>query len=115
MTTTNAILNTSQVRQLFNIDTLTCAQSLLLFQLSLWHSGDRNIGIEMQLYRNVLVTLCRQLLSREGTFIRRPTPDEDMNHEWLEWIRAESKRRIIYFTWSKSSLVNPDWARNSLD
>ncbi|KAF9871028.1 2, 4-dichlorophenol 6-monooxygenase [Colletotrichum karsti] len=89
----------SKVRELSTIDVLTCAQSLLLFQQSIWLAGERNLVVELQFYRNILVTLCRQLLARDGTLMRTRTHTEDVNHAWFQWIRTEAKRRIVYFTW----------------
>ncbi|KAK1838526.1 hypothetical protein CCHR01_18846 [Colletotrichum chrysophilum] len=90
----------SVIRELSSHDVLTCAQSLLLFHQSQWLSGEWNIVMEVQFHRNILVTLCRQLLSREGTLMHTHTSAEDANHAWSQWIQAESKRRIIHFTWT---------------
>ncbi|KAF4426327.1 Zinc finger protein zas1 [Colletotrichum fructicola Nara gc5] len=87
------------IRELSSHDVLTCAQSLLLFHQSQWLSGEWNIVMEVQFHRNILVTLCRQLLSREGTLMHTHTSAEDANHAWSQWIQAEAKRRIIHFTW----------------
>ncbi|KAK1712534.1 fungal-specific transcription factor domain-containing protein [Colletotrichum lupini] len=92
------------IQELSSNDVLTCAQSLLLFHQSQWLSGERSIVIEVQFYRNILVTLCRQLLSREGTLMHTHTSAEDANHAWSQWIRAEAKRRIIHFTWMSECL-----------
>ncbi|OHF01528.1 hypothetical protein CORC01_03284 [Colletotrichum orchidophilum] len=92
------------IRELSDIEDLTFAQSLLLFQQNLWLSGEVNTVIKLQFYRNILVTLCRQLLSREGTLMYTHTSGEDVNHGWSQWIRAEAKRRIIYFTWMSECL-----------
>ncbi|KAF5512399.1 Zinc finger protein [Colletotrichum aenigma] len=87
------------IRELSSNDVLTCAQSLLLFHQSQWLSGEWNIVMEVQFHRNILVTLCRQLLSREGTLMHTHASAEDANHAWSQWIQAEAKRRIIHFTW----------------
>ncbi|KAF3802257.1 hypothetical protein GCG54_00012505 [Colletotrichum gloeosporioides] len=87
------------IRELSSNDVLTCAQSLLLFHQSQWLSGEWNIVMEVQFHRNILITLCRQLLSREGTLMHTHTSAEDANHAWSQWIQAEAKRRIIHFTW----------------
>ncbi|KAK7441067.1 hypothetical protein Landi51_10270 [Colletotrichum acutatum] len=94
----------SVIRELSSNDVLTCAQSLLLFHQSQWLSGERSVIIEVQFYRNILVTLCRQLLSREGTLMHTHTSAEDANHAWSQWIQAEAKRRIIHFTWMSECL-----------
>ncbi|KXH47518.1 hypothetical protein CSIM01_13268 [Colletotrichum simmondsii] len=87
------------IRELSSNDVLTWAQSLLLIHQNQWLSGERSIVIEVQFYRNILVTLCRQLLSREGTLMHTHASAEDANHAWSQWIQAEAKRRIIHFTW----------------
>ncbi|KAF4895510.1 UPF0173 metal-dependent hydrolase [Colletotrichum fructicola] len=71
----------------------------LVLSVSQWLSGEWNIVMEVQFHRNILVTLCRQLLSREGTLMHTHTSAEDANHAWSQWIQAEAKRRIIHFTW----------------
>jgi hypothetical protein len=76
-------------------------QSLLLLQHCLLFSGDRKTFIRLQFHRSVLVTLCRQLLSQDGTVLRGHLTAERPSDPWLQWIRTESERRIIYFTWSK--------------
>ncbi|KAH9235455.1 hypothetical protein K456DRAFT_1749211 [Colletotrichum gloeosporioides 23] len=97
----------SVIRELSSNDVLTCAQSLLLFHQSQWLSGEWNIVMEVQFHRNILVTLCRQLLSREGTLMHTHASAEDANHAWSQWIQAEAKRRIIHFTWMPASLDQP--------
>ncbi|KAK2023937.1 hypothetical protein LX32DRAFT_627120 [Colletotrichum zoysiae] len=91
------------LRELSSVDILTCAQSHLLFQQSLWLSGEWRVIVEVQLYRNILVTLCRQLLSREGTVMHTPST-EDGNYAWSQWIQAEGKRRVVHFTWISECL-----------
>ncbi|KAH6960185.1 hypothetical protein DER45DRAFT_583452 [Fusarium avenaceum] len=90
----------SVLRELSSVNVLSCAQSHLLFQESLSLSGEWSITVEAQLYRNTLVTLCRLLLSREGTLMHTPASTEDANHAWLQWIQSEAKRRVVYFTYS---------------
>lgn len=60
--------------------------------------------MELQDYRNVLATLCRQLLSREGNFMRPRATPEHTDDSWSQWITGEAKRRVIYYTWSKHCL-----------
>ncbi|KAF4871599.1 UPF0173 metal-dependent hydrolase [Colletotrichum siamense] len=87
------------IRKLSSSDILTYAQSLLLFHRSQWLSGEWNIVMGVQFHRNILATLCRQLLSREGTLMHTHTSADNANHAWSQWIQAEAKRRIIHFTW----------------
>ncbi|KAF4332152.1 hypothetical protein FBEOM_14057 [Fusarium beomiforme] len=94
------------LRELSSLNVLTCAQSHLLFQQSLALSGEWSVIVEAQFYRNILVTLCRLLLSREGTLMHSPASTEDMNHAWFQWIQAESKRRVVHFTYT-SELQTP--------
>ncbi|EYB27025.1 hypothetical protein FG05_04725 [Fusarium graminearum] len=87
------------LRELTSVDLLISAQSHLLFQQSLWLSGEWAVTVELQFYRNILITLCRLLLSREGTLMHTHTSTEDANDAWLQWIQAEAKRRIVHFTY----------------
>ncbi|PIA97417.1 hypothetical protein CB0940_06698 [Cercospora beticola] len=80
-------------------DPLMGMQSLLLFQHELWFAGDNAAIVHLQLYRNVLATLCRQLLSQEGTILRSQQSADDTSDPWLQWIQSESKRRVLYFAW----------------
>lgn len=98
-----------QLRELTSVDLLISAQSHLLFQQSLWLSGEWAVTVELQFYRNILITLCRLLLSREGTLMHTHTSTEDANDAWLQWIQAEAKRRIVHFTYSKSYLISFPW------
>ncbi|KAJ0292785.1 hypothetical protein CBS470a_002518 [Colletotrichum nupharicola] len=79
-----------------NFPSLRHLDTYMQFQ---WLSGEWNIVMEVQFHRNILVTLCRQLLSREGTLMHTHASAEDANHAWSQWIQAEAKRRIIHFTW----------------
>ncbi|KAF5227675.1 hypothetical protein FAUST_11621 [Fusarium austroamericanum] len=90
----------SILRELTSVDLLISAQSHLLFQQSLWLSGEWAVTVELQFYRNILITICRLLLSREGTLMHTHTPMEDANNAWLQWIQAEAKRRIVHFTYN---------------
>ncbi|KAI5363912.1 hypothetical protein Slin15195_G095670 [Septoria linicola] len=83
----------------FTTDALSCMQSLLLFHHEMWFAGDKPAIVHLQLYRNVLVTLCRQLLSQDGTVLRGDPQPEQSNDPWLQWVRGEAKRRMLYFTW----------------
>ncbi|KAF4815565.1 hypothetical protein CGCTS75_v012932 [Colletotrichum tropicale] len=88
--------------EVFNVpDNLTAEEEDILIaeHIPHWLSGEWNIVMEVQFHRNILVTLCRQLLSREGTLMHTHTSAEDANHAWSQWIQAEAKRRIIHFTW----------------
>ncbi|KAF5637847.1 hypothetical protein F52700_4549 [Fusarium sp. NRRL 52700] len=87
------------LRELSSVNVLTCAQSHLLFQHSLWLSSEWGVMIEAQFYRNTLVTLCRLLLSRESTLMHTPVPTEDLNHVWFQWVQAEAKRRLVHFAY----------------
>ncbi|KAF5722420.1 hypothetical protein FMUND_2932 [Fusarium mundagurra] len=87
------------LRELLSVNVLICAQSHLLFQHSLWLSGEWSIMVEAQFYRNTLVTLCRLFLSRESTLMHTPASTEDMNHAWLQWIQGEAKRRLVHFAY----------------
>ncbi|KAF4924428.1 Nicotinate catabolism cluster-specific transcription factor [Colletotrichum viniferum] len=87
------------IRKLSSNDVLIYAQSLLLFHRSQWLSGQWNIVMGVQFHRNILATLCRQLLSREGTLMHTHTSADNANHAWSQWIQAEGKRRVIHFTW----------------
>ncbi|KAF5580076.1 hypothetical protein FPANT_9471 [Fusarium pseudoanthophilum] len=87
------------LRELLSVNVLICAQSHLLFQHSLWLSGEWSIMVEAQFYRNTLVTLCRLFLSREGTLMHTPASTEDLNHAWFQWIQGEAKRRLVHFTY----------------
>ncbi|PTD04170.1 hypothetical protein FCULG_00000038 [Fusarium culmorum] len=90
----------SILREITSVDLLISAQSHLLFHQSLWLSGEWAVTVELQFYRNILITLCRLLLSREATLMHTHTPTEDANNAWLQWIQAEAKRRIVHFTYS---------------
>lgn len=82
-------------------------QSMLLFQHSLIFSGRRHAFIHLQFYRNVLITFSRRLLSQDGSVLRVQTISERPSNVWLEWVRTEAERRIIYFTWSEECLTSP--------
>ncbi|KAK5633898.1 hypothetical protein RRF57_009612 [Xylaria bambusicola] len=96
-----------ELREIPSVNILTYAQSHLLFHQSLWLTGEWSIIVEAQCYRNILVTLCRMLLSREGTLMHTQTSTEDMSLAWSQWVQAETKRRLVHFIYSRSSLLNP--------
>ncbi|KAF2650005.1 hypothetical protein K491DRAFT_156432 [Lophiostoma macrostomum CBS 122681] len=83
----------------FDKDSLPCMQSLLLLQLCLLFSGDRRTFARLQFHRSSLVTFCRQLLSQDGTMLRTHATAERPSNPWLQWVRIESERRTLYFTW----------------
>ncbi|KAF5649859.1 hypothetical protein F25303_4546 [Fusarium sp. NRRL 25303] len=87
------------LRELSSVNVLICAQSHLLFQHSLWLSGEWRVTVDAQFRRNTLITLCRLLLSRESTLMHTPAPTQDLNHAWFQWIQAEAKRRLVHFTY----------------
>ncbi|RGP81137.1 hypothetical protein FLONG3_674 [Fusarium longipes] len=86
-----------ELRDIPSVNIVTFAQSHLLFQQNLWLSGEWSVIIEAQCYRNILVTLCRMLLSREGTLTNLQTSTEDVNLAWSQWIKIETKRRLVHF------------------
>ncbi|PPJ52984.1 hypothetical protein CBER1_11098 [Cercospora berteroae] len=88
-----------EVGSIVSGDPLMGMQSLLLLQHELWFAGDKAAIVHLQLHRNVLATLCRQLLSQEGTILRSQQSADDSSDPWLQWIQSESKRRVLYFTW----------------
>ncbi|KAL2205690.1 hypothetical protein CC79DRAFT_1294336 [Sarocladium strictum] len=94
----------SILREILHVNILTHAQAHLLFQQTLWLSGDWSIIVEAQCYRNFLVTLCRMLLSREGTLMHMQTSNEDVDLVWSHWVQAETKRRLIHFIYTPASL-----------
>ncbi|SCV32175.1 uncharacterized protein FFFS_03163 [Fusarium fujikuroi] len=87
------------LRELSSVNVLICAQSHLLFQHSLWLSGEWRVTVDAQFRRNTLITLCRLLLSRESTLMHTPTPTQDLTHAWFQWIQTEAKRRLVHFTY----------------
>ncbi|KAG4286300.1 hypothetical protein FPRO06_07560 [Fusarium proliferatum] len=87
------------LRELSSVNVLICAQSHLLFQHSLWLSGEWRVTVDAQFRRNTLITLCRLLLSRESTLMHTPTPTQNLNHAWFQWIQTEAKRRLVHFTY----------------
>jgi hypothetical protein len=88
-----------------DIDVLTRAQSLLLFQQVCLSIGRRDALVDVQLYRNVLVTLCRQFISQDGNPLHNHLVPEATNQSWLQWVRSEARRRLVYFTWRKYSRI----------
>lgn len=76
-------------------------QSLFLLQLCLLFAGDRKLFMRLQAHRSLLVTLCRQVLSKDGTVLHNHGAVETPDNEWLQWVRGEAERRIVYFTWSE--------------
>ncbi|SCO42819.1 uncharacterized protein FFMR_06979 [Fusarium fujikuroi] len=91
--------NIPHLRELSSVNVLICAQSHLLFQHSLWLSGEWRVTVDAQFRRNTLITLCRLLLSRESTLMHTPTPTQDLTHAWFQWIQTEAKRRLVHFTY----------------
>lgn len=76
-------------------------QTLLLFHCLRIFTGNRQPFVELQFYRNVLITFCRRLLAQDGTVLRLQTNPERPCDAWLRWVRGEAERRVLYFTWSK--------------
>ena len=84
---------------------LTRAQALLLVQQVCLSIGRRDALVDVQLYRNVLVTLCRQFIAQDGNPLHNHLVPETTSHTWLQWVRSEARRRLVYFTWCKYILV----------
>jgi hypothetical protein len=82
-------------------------QSLLLIHHSWIFQGSRETFVQLQFYRNVLITFCRRLLSQDGTILRLQQRPQRPDDTWLEWVRGEAERRILYFTWSKNLSIGP--------
>jgi hypothetical protein len=91
----------TQITRYRDVDVLTRAQALLLFQQVCLSTGIRDALVGVQLYRNVLVTLCRQFISQDGNPLHNHLAPETTNHGWLQWVRSEAMRRLVYFTWRK--------------
>ncbi|RBA20529.1 hypothetical protein FPRO05_07976 [Fusarium proliferatum] len=72
---------------------------VVCFGSRLWLSGEWRVTVDAQFRRNTLITLCRLLLSRESTLMHTPTPTQDLNHAWFQWIQTEAKRRLVHFTY----------------
>lgn len=84
---------------------LQLAQTALLFTLSLIFGGKRE-DIMFALYqRNMLTTICRAVL-RPGILFEKQTESnsDETTSEWLQWIRIESWKRLVYFTWGETSV-----------
>lgn len=94
-----------QITRYRDVDVLTRAQALLLFQQVCLSMGSRDTLVGVQLYRNVLVTLCRQFISQDGNPLHNHLVPETTNHGWLQWIRNEARHRLVYFTWRKCSRI----------
>jgi hypothetical protein len=88
---------------MFDSDLLACMQSLLLLQLCMMFDGSRKTFIRLQLNRSVLITLCRKLLSQDGSVLNSHEIAEIPPDPWLQWVRIEAERRVLYFTWSEYS------------
>ena len=80
---------------------MTRAQALLLLQQVCLSIGRRDALVDVQLYRNVLITLCRQFIAQDGNPLHNHLVSETTNHTWLQWVRSEARRRLVYFTWRK--------------
>lgn len=68
--------------------------------------GRRDALVDVQLYRNVLVTLCRQFISQDGNPLHNHLVPETTNHGWLQWVRSEAMHRLVYFTWRKCFCIS---------
>jgi len=69
--------------------------------------------VNVQLYRNVLVTLCRQFISQDGNSLHNHLVSETTNHNWLQWVRSEARHRLVYFTWRKwNNACRAEFANN---
>ncbi|OAL42842.1 hypothetical protein IQ07DRAFT_686151 [Pyrenochaeta sp. DS3sAY3a] len=90
--------------EIFDKDHLACMQSLLLLQHCMLFAGDRKTFIQLQSHRSVLITLSRQLLSQDGTVLHRHDVAERAPNPWLQWVRNEAERRVLYFTWMTECL-----------
>ena len=90
-----------QITRYRDVDVLARAQALLLFQQACLSMGNRDALVAVQLYRNVLVTLCRQFISQDGNPLHNHFVPETTDHGWLQWVRSEAMRRLVYFTWRK--------------
>jgi hypothetical protein len=99
--TTTDKLRYMQITRYRDVDVLTRAQALLLFQQVCLSMGRRDALVDVQLYRNVLVTLCRQFISQDGNPLHNHLVPETTNHTWLQWVRSEARHRLVYFTWRK--------------
>jgi hypothetical protein len=90
-----------QITRYRDVDVLTRAQALLLFQQVCLSMGHRDALVGVQLHRNVLVTLCRQFISQDGNPLHNHLIPETTNHGWLQWVGSEARHRLVYFTWRK--------------
>lgn len=84
-----------------DVDGLARAQALLLLQQTCLSIGRRDALVDVQLYRNVLVTLCRQFIAQDGNPLHNHLVPETTNNTWLQWVRSEARRLLVYFTWCK--------------
>jgi hypothetical protein len=87
---------------------LALAQTLVLFNFALLSRGTREGIMHVQYQRNILVTMCRPLLTPGLLFKRNMIPSgaNISLADWSRWIVVESWKRVAYFTWRESTFLS---------
>ncbi|KAL2832309.1 hypothetical protein BJY01DRAFT_260258 [Aspergillus pseudoustus] len=86
---------------------LAMAQTMVLLNFSQLLRGTRQAIMQVQYQRNILVTMCRPLLSPGLLFEWRESFASDVGvslRDWPRWIAIEAWKRVVYFTWLSESL-----------